>query len=77
MQKLNLKSFINLLKWLKYNKSLTFRMIYRQLKTRTICRKFHNQWECLAYTQSYGKYIQTGYRCNKCNSVHYEFKINK
>lgn len=77
MKKNTYRNIIDLIKWLKYNKSFNLRMFYRQLKTRFFCRYFHNEWETLRHTHSAGKYIQAGYRCNKCNSVHYEFEINK
>ena len=69
-------SIISIIKFLKWMGMLTPKRLYRQLKTRYYCNKYHNHWEELPLLHGSGKYVYTGYKCNKCKSIHYEFKPN-
>lgn len=66
-----------LIKYLHYMGMLTPFRILEQLKTRYLCAKKHNKWVELSLLHGAGKYVYTGFRCNKCSAIHYEFNLNK
>lgn len=73
MKKTSIKQIIQ---FLKYHNILSIGRLFNQLKTRYYCNRFHNKWEADQMGGRSGKYNHMMYKCDKCNTIHYEFELN-